>query len=89
MKTQYQGPQGQLQLYFGNKSTKTLERLLCNVPPSPQFAFQMAALPPSIEPKKQVQASFWLRNGATHEKRSINLFDITYYIYICYNVLHM
>ena len=63
MKSQFQGPQGQVQLFFGNKSAQPLERLICNVPPSPQFHFQMAPLPPSIEGKRQVQVGVLL-----HEK---------------------
>jgi hypothetical protein len=57
MKTQYTGPQGQLSLFFGNKSSQPLERLLCNFPPSPQFQWQMGSLPQRIEAKKQTVVS--------------------------------
>jgi len=57
MKTQYTGPQGQLNLFFGNKASQPLERLLCNLPPSPQFQWQMGALPQRIEAKKQTVVS--------------------------------
>lgn len=54
VKSEFQGPQGRLSLYFGNKSERPLERIVCNVPPSPQFLFQMPALPPVIEAKRQL-----------------------------------
>ena len=57
MKASFQGSQGQLTLFFGNKSLHTLERLICNVPPAPQFTFQMSQFPPALEPKRQVQVS--------------------------------
>ena len=57
MKASFQGSQGQLTLFFGNKSPHTLERLICNVPPAPQFRFQMSQFPPALEPKRQVQVS--------------------------------
>lgn len=60
MKTVYNGPQGQLSIFFGNKSPYTLEQVVCNFPPSPQFQWQTGALPRSIESKKQtmVRKSF-------------------------------
>lgn len=53
MKTTYNGPQGQLNIFFGNKSQHPLHQVVCNFPPSPQFQWQMGAFPRSIEPKKQ------------------------------------
>ncbi len=55
MKAQYQGSQGQLMFFFGNKSASALERLIFVVPPAGQFAFQQGAVPPLLEPKKQIQ----------------------------------
>lgn len=55
MKAHYHGPQGQLQLFFGNKADGQLERLICNVPPSAQFQMQLAGMPTSIEAKRQTQ----------------------------------
>jgi hypothetical protein len=54
VKQGFQGPSGQLQLFFGNKADVPLGRLICAVPPQPVFAFQLGAVPPYIEPKKQV-----------------------------------
>lgn len=54
MKSQYQGGSGQISLYFGNKHTEALTRLVCNVPPTPAFLFQLGAVPTVIEAKKQV-----------------------------------
>ena len=54
---QFQGPQGQVHLFFGNKSQQALERLICNVPPAQQFQFQLAPLPQRIDAKKQIQVS--------------------------------
>lgn len=64
---QFSGAQGQLHLYFGNKSTQPLERLICNVPPSQQFQFQLQALPAFIEPKKQIQVCFFLFHANARE----------------------
>ena len=55
LKMQFQGVQGQLMFFFGNKGDHTLERLICAVPPSGQFAFQQGPFPPQLEPKKQIQ----------------------------------
>lgn len=52
---QFQGSQGQLMFFFGNKGDSTLERLICAVPPSGQFAFQQGPVPSQLEPKKQIQ----------------------------------
>lgn len=52
---QFQGSQGQLMFFFGNKGDSLLERLICVVPPSGQFAFQQGPVPAQLEPKKQVQ----------------------------------
>ena len=52
---QFQGAQGQLLLFFGNKAATPLERLLCVVPPVAQFAFQLGPLPPRLDSKKQIQ----------------------------------
>ncbi|KAK9841331.1 hypothetical protein WJX74_004023 [Apatococcus lobatus] len=51
----FRGPSGQLLLFFGNKADAFLERLLCVVPPTPQFQFQLGAVPARLEPKKQIQ----------------------------------
>lgn len=50
----FQGPSGQIQLFFGNKADTPIGRLICAVPPQPVFSFQLGAVPPYIEPKKQV-----------------------------------
>lgn len=65
MKSLYQGASGQLSLYFGNKSTEPLARVVCAVPPAPAFLFQLGAVPAVIEPKKQVSArwQWWLGGG--------------------------
>ncbi|BDA41202.1 AP-2 complex subunit alpha-1 [Coccomyxa sp. Obi] len=55
MKSQFQGSQGQLMFFFGNKGDAALERLIFVVPPAGQFAFQQGAVPPMLEPKKQIQ----------------------------------
>lgn len=55
LKMQFQGAQGQLMFFFGNKGDHTLERLICAVPPSGQFAFQQGPVSPQLEPKKQIQ----------------------------------
>lgn len=52
----FQGSQGQLALFLGNKGDAPLERLVCAVPPVPQFAFQVGPVPKRLEPKKQMQA---------------------------------
>ncbi len=54
VKIQIQGSSGQLSLFFGNKADAFLERLLCVVPPAPQFQFQLSAVPSQLEPKKQI-----------------------------------
>ncbi|GAB4815001.1 hypothetical protein N2152v2_002047 [Parachlorella kessleri] len=54
VKSHYQGSSGQISLYFGNKHTEPLQRLVCNVPPAPAFLFQLGAVPAVLEPKKQV-----------------------------------
>jgi len=53
---QFQGSQGQLALFLGNKGDAELERLVCALPPVPQFAFQVGPVPRLLEPKKQIQA---------------------------------
>ncbi|CAK0759184.1 hypothetical protein CVIRNUC_002678 [Coccomyxa viridis] len=55
LKMQFQGAQGQLMFFFGNKGEATLERLICAVPPSGQFTFQQGPVPPQLEAKKQIQ----------------------------------
>ena len=57
LKMQFQGAQGQLMFFFGNKGEATLQRLICAVPPSGQFAFQQGPVPPQLEPKKQIQVA--------------------------------
>ena len=57
VKSHYQGSSGQLSLYFGNKHTGPLQRVVANVPPAPAFLFQLGLVPALIEPKKQVRAS--------------------------------
>ena len=44
-------------MFLGNKSGKVLERLVCAVPPSPAFALSLGAVPPLLEPGRQVQVS--------------------------------
>jgi hypothetical protein len=56
VKSHYQGASGQISLYFGNKHSEALQRVVCNVPPTPAFLFQLGAVPAVIEPKKQVRA---------------------------------
>ena len=50
------GAAGQLTLFFGNKAAAPLERVVCAVPPAPQFALQLGPVPGRIEAKKQIQA---------------------------------
>ena len=54
---QFQGAQGQLMFFFGNKGEATLERLICAVPPSGQFTFQQGPVPAQLEAKKQIQVA--------------------------------
>ncbi len=58
VKAQFQGSQGQLMFFFGNKGDAALERLIFVVPPAGQFAFQQGAVPPLLEPKKQIQVCY-------------------------------
>lgn len=55
VKAQFQGSQGQLMFFFGNKGDAPLQRLIFVVPPAGQFVFQQGAVPPVLEPKKQIQ----------------------------------
>jgi hypothetical protein len=55
VKSQFQGFQGQLTFFFGNKSDAPLERLRFIVPPAQQFVFQQGPVPATLEPKKQIQ----------------------------------
>ena len=55
LKMQFQGSQGQLMFFFGNKGDSTLERLICVIPPSGQFVIQQGPVPAQLEAKKQVQ----------------------------------
>ena len=55
MKLSFQGSQGQVTFFFGNKSPEVLERVICVVPPAPQFTFQLGPVPPALQPKQQVQ----------------------------------
>lgn len=57
LKTQYQGSQGQITFFLGNKHGAPLERLIFAVPPQPQFDLQLAPVPPRIDPKQQLQVS--------------------------------
>ena len=57
VRSQFKGPTGQILLFFGNKADAFLERLLCVVPPTPQFAFQLGSVPGRLEPKKQIQVN--------------------------------
>ena len=57
MKLSFQGSQGQVIFFFGNKSSDSLERVICVVPPSPQFSFQLGPVPSLLQPKQQVQVS--------------------------------
>lgn len=52
---QFQGSQGQLMLFLGNKGDVPLQRMICTVPPSAQFAFQQGPVPATLDPKKQIQ----------------------------------
>ena len=54
---QFQGPHGQLMLFLGNKAEVPLQRLICVVPPSGQFAFQQGPVPSTLDPKKQMQVT--------------------------------
>ena len=56
MKMAFQGSQGQPALFLGNMGDTPQERLVCAVPPAPQFAFQVGPVPKRLEPKKQMQA---------------------------------
>ena len=55
VKTQYQGSQGQITFFLGNKHDAALERLIFAVPPQPQFQLQLAPVPQRIDSKQQVQ----------------------------------
>ncbi len=55
VKMQFQGPHGQLMLFLGNKAEAPLQRIICAVPPSQQFAFQQGPVPAGLDPKKQIQ----------------------------------
>jgi len=57
LKTQYQGSQGQIMFFLGNKHAAPLERIIFVVPPQPQFQFQLASVPQRLEAKQQVQVS--------------------------------
>ena len=57
LKMQFQGAQGQLMFFFGNKGEATLQRLICAVPPSGQFTFQQGPVPSQLEAKKQIQVA--------------------------------
>lgn len=69
VKSQFQGSQGQLMFFFGNKGDAALERLIFVIPPAGQFAFQQGAVPPLLEPKKQIQVCFLL---PTHSPTAVN-----------------
>lgn len=58
LKTQYEGSQGQIMFFLGNKGATPLEKIIFVVPPQPQFQFQLAPVPQRLDPKQQVQASF-------------------------------
>lgn len=58
LKTQYEGSQGQIMFFLGNKGGAPLEKIIFVVPPQPQFQFQLAPVPQRLDPKQQVQASF-------------------------------
>ena len=66
LKMQFQGAQGQLMFFFGNKGEATLQRLICAVPPSGQFTFQQGPVPPQLEPKKQIQVASLLFSYFSH-----------------------
>ena len=55
LKTQYQGSQGQITFFLGNKHDAPVERLIFAVPPQPQFQLQLAPVPQRIDPKQQAQ----------------------------------
>ena len=57
VKIQITAGSGQLSLFFGNKADTFLERLLCVVPPAPQFQFQLSSVPSQLEPKKQISVT--------------------------------
>lgn len=57
LKTQYEGSQGQIMFFLGNKHAAPLEKIIFVVPPQPQFQFQLAPIPQRLDPKQQVQAS--------------------------------
>lgn len=63
LKMHFQGAQGQLMFFFGNKGDHMLERLICAVPPSGQFTFQQGPVPPQLEPKKQIQVPYLADTG--------------------------
>jgi len=57
LKTQYQGSQGQIMFFLGNKHAAPLEKIIFVVPPQPQFQFQLAPVPQRLDAKQQVQVS--------------------------------
>ncbi|DBA96016.1 hypothetical protein WJX77_003113 [Trebouxia sp. C0004] len=57
VKTQYQGSQGQIMFFLGNKHAAPLERIIFVVPPQPQFQFQLAPVPQRLEAKQQLQVA--------------------------------
>lgn len=67
LKTQYEGSQGQIMFFLGNKGAAPLEKIIFVVPPQPQFQFQLAPVPQRLDPKQQVQASFKPHSRMLHK----------------------
>lgn len=55
VQTQYKNGSGAVNLFFGNKSDSTMERLICAVPPCAEFNISVSPVPPSLAPKVQMQ----------------------------------
>eukprot|EP00803_Ostreobium_quekettii_P002464 evm.model.scf_1061.2 EVM.evm.TU.scf_1061.2 scf_1061:6281-18352(+) len=56
VQTQYKSGSGVVNLFFGNKSESTMERLICAVPPCTEFNISVSPVPTSLAPKVQMQA---------------------------------
>ncbi|GAB4816915.1 hypothetical protein N2152v2_003961 [Parachlorella kessleri] len=54
MRSSYQGPSGQISLCLNNKHTRPLQRLVCNVRPTPALSLQLGPVPADLEPRQEV-----------------------------------
>lgn len=54
LKSSFQGPSGQISLYFMNKHTQPLQDLVCTVRPTPALSIHLGAVPADLKPFEQV-----------------------------------